>query len=57
VLELKMRNIQIMQKVKTLVIVAIAATLVFATSCTRKSHNGCPSNFGKIEKQEQQKDV
>ena len=52
-----MRNIQIMQKVKTLVIVAIAATLVFATSCTRKSHSGCPANFGKIEKQEKQKDA
>jgi len=52
-----MLNIQIMHKVKTLVLVVLAATMVFATSCSRKSHNGCPNNFGKLEKQDPNKDA
>lgn len=46
-----------MQKIKTLALVVLVGTFMLTTSCTRKSHMGCPGNFGKVEKQEQQKDV
>jgi hypothetical protein len=52
-----MRNSLYMQKIKTLALVALVGTMIFATSCSRKSHLGCPGQFGNTEKQEQHKDA